>query len=184
MNKALIWAVLAIVVLAGVWYYVLTQPQGGAPSPTATTTVATTSAPAAQTPVSPKKTSTAPKVTAPKVSGYNSISYLLTQKEPLVCTMRVTSPVSRSGTIYVAGGKMRGNFGTAAMIDDGTYLYAWKSGATKGLQLLAAQSASGSAVMSLGALDLETPFSFACNAWSTDQSLFIPPASISFSNTL
>ena len=87
---------------------------------------------------------------------------------------------------------MRGNFTSTingiltntSMIHDGEYLYAWTSGASKGLKLPAASSVSGSAIASNGGFDLSTDLSFACNPWTENTSVFTPPASISFSNTL
>ncbi len=193
-NKLIAWGVIAVLVLGGVWYYTLSSMGGGASSsPTATSTVsvATTTETAAPAPIVKKK-APAPVTVPAKVSGYNSISYLISLKEPLVCTVKATSPVSREGTLYVAAGMLRGNFSyysngmlvKSSMIDDGTYLYSWKNGATNGLMLLASLSASGSATAMNGGIDPATSFSYLCAPWTADVSVFTPPASVSFSNTL
>ncbi len=84
--------------------------------------------------------------------------------------------------MYVADGEMRVNFAHTSMIDDGAYFYAWTDGASQGLKLLAASSASGSAIAANGGFDPASNISFACNPWTANMSVFVPPASISFSN--
>ena len=183
-NKTLVWLLVAVIVLAGAWYY-FSNSSGGTvtetPVATTTPTTATTAKPAA-----PKVTAPAvkkPTVTTAKIVGVGTIPYLIGLKQSLLCSVKTTSGSSRSGTMYVAGGKVRGNFLTSSMIDDGTYLYAWFIGATKGLQLLAASSVSGSAIATNGGVDLATDLSFACNPWTEDASVFTPPSSVAFSSS-
>ncbi|MFZ2167499.1 MAG: hypothetical protein WAV50_01365 [Minisyncoccia bacterium] len=187
MNNNKVWAVVAIVVLAGAWYFYSGSGvwKGGMWS-TATTTVDTsaqseTGQPSATSPV--KKAGTTQKVAPAKVTGLNPIAYLYSLKEPLVCSMKTTSGYARAGTMYIANGKMRANLGSSAMIADGMYLYAWAQGASTGLKLLAATSASGSAIAAAGGFDPATPVSYSCNPWVADASVFTPPTGVSFSNT-
>ncbi len=202
-NDKIIWLFIAILIAAvAVLIIVSRSGNSSAPSaPAATTTAATTTSAAGVPSTKPvrttsgaKKTATKPAPTiAAKVSGIGPLSYLISLKEPLVCSVKTTTlSMKRSGTVYVAGGKLRGDFLSsvngvlvnASMIDDGTHLYAWASGATKGLELLAASSASGNAIANAGGIDLAAQVSYACNAWAEDSNVFIPPTSVTFSNSL
>lgn len=180
-------------IIGGIWYIATDVPERSIEETAATTTpAAALKIPSAPTPT-PVKSSTPvkPATTQPspvKVSGYNSISSLLTQKEPLVCTIKAPS-LNRSGTVYVAGGKMRINLKSllngvtvnVSMINDGSSLYVWKNGASTGLKLSAVLSVSGSAAASHGGIDPATEVSFSCNAWGVDASVFTPPSAVTFS---
>ncbi|MHB8660709.1 MAG: hypothetical protein ACYC75_02085 [Minisyncoccota bacterium] len=186
------WAVVIIIVVGSAWYVFSGSPKGnGGVSPVATTTASTqqgTNTPSHSYTV--KSGSTTQRIVAPvsasaKIIGVTTLSYLFGLKQPLVCSVRTTgTSVQRSGTMYIADGEMRANFTSSSMIDDGTYLYAWQSDASKGLKLLAASSVSGSAIASNGGFDLSTILSFACNPWAKNPSVFVPPTSVSFSNSL
>ncbi len=187
---------MAVIVAASAWYVFSRNPNGsGGNPPVATTTP--TSLPALQgksmpapVPATKSGSGTAQRTTVPapapaKASGVTPLSYIFSLKQSLVCSIRTTgTSIQRSGTMYIADGEMRANFTSSSMIDDGTYLYVWQGGASKGLKLLAASSASGSAIASNGGFDPSTPLSFACNSWTKNASLFTPPASVSFSNSL
>ena len=198
----LTWIFVAVLVVGVAALLIISRFGNGQPSPasTATTTAATTTEAAATSSAAvpargTSRTTTRPAATvmAPKVAGVGPLSYLFTFKEPLVCSAKTTSPYAkRSGMVYVSGGELRGNFSgyvngvltDTSMIDDGTYLYAWKSGALKGLQLPAASSAAGSAIATAGGIDPAAQVSYACNPWAENSSVFVPPASVSFSNSL
>ena len=182
-NKPIVLGVAMVVVLAGVWYLSSNSSgwsAGGLPSTTTTSPTVT------KTPVSGTKKSSGTvqkPITAAKVVGVNSLAYLFSLKQPLVCTIKPSATVNRSGTMYVSGGKMRANFVYASMISDGNYLYAWTNGESTGLKLLAAISVSGSAIAAKGGFDPANELSFACNPWAEDASVFTPPTSVTFSNT-
>lgn len=192
-NQLIVWSVVAIIVLVSVWYVFLSGSGGGGLGLPIATTTAPTNTQTQQGSNNPPRTHTGQSTTpskpvtptSAKVVGITPVSYLFSLKEPLVCSFKTTgTSAQRSGTLYVADGKMRANLATATMLDDGMYLYVWASGATSGLKLLAASSVSGSAMASNGGFDLATPLSFACNPWTKDASVFVPPSSVSFSNTL
>ena len=191
-NQIIVWAV-AAVVLVSVWYVFSSNLSGsGTGSPVATTTVSTSTQTQRGTnnppPARTGQSSTPSKPVTPtsaKIVGTTPISYLFDLRQPLMCSIKTTgTSVQRSGTMYVADGEMRADFINTSMIDDGTYLYVWANGATKGLKLLAASGVSGSAIASNGGFDLVTPLSFACNPWTKDASVFVPPSSVAFSNSL
>ncbi|HUX80886.1 MAG TPA: hypothetical protein VMV38_01020, partial [Candidatus Paceibacterota bacterium] len=166
--------ILVVVLSGGVGYLVSNAIRGNTGVPTATTTpsIASSTIPS----VTPSKTvsqKTPPKSytytpsqptkTTAKMVGIGSLSYLLSLKEPLVCSVKIMSGFARSGTLYVAGGSARADFTNSSMIDDGAYLYAWVTGATTGIKLLAPLSVSGSAIANNGGIDPATNLSFSCN---------------------
>lgn len=182
-----IWIAVAIVVLGGAWYFVSSPSGSQDVVPTATTTqpgtTSTQKAPKPTTTTRPAGGGTAQKSVVPtKVAGINTLSYLYSLKQPLVCAVTAGTSVKRSGTMYVADANMRVNFSNTSMIDDGSFLYVWTKGATKGLKLSAVSSVSGSVIASNGGFDPVNPFSFTCSSWTKDANVFAPPASIVFSN--
>lgn len=189
-KKIIAGAIGAAVILGGAWIFFGSSSGGnGSGSPTATTTPQASTSPqqTAQTPYrAPAKSPVwrpAPKPpVAAKISGITPLAYLFSLKQPLLCAIQTTDSYKRSGTMYVANGEMRVNFARTSMIDDGTYYYAWTDGASQGLKLLAASSASGSAIAGNGGFDPASNISFACNPWTANMNVFVPPASVSFSN--
>lgn len=182
--KTLLWLFVAAVLIGG-WYYFTNTPSASAPAaPVATTTPATTTPKTTTTKAAAPATKKPVAATSAKIAGVGTIPYLISLKQDLVCTVKTMSGYSRIGTMYISGGKMRGNFAGSSMIDDGTHLYAWMTGAIKGIVLLAGTSASGSAIAINGGVDLATDLSFACNPWTIDASVFTPPSSVSFFNSL
>lgn len=184
-TQTAVWIVIALAVVGAAWYYVAETVLSGT---SAGSPVATTTAPTATTTQAVKTTSKAvtprPTATTAKVAGVNTMAYLLDLKEPLVCSVKTTTGYARSGTMYVAGGKIRANFANSSMINDGTHLFAWMTGAIKGIELLSSSSVSGSAIATNGGIDPTTDISFACNPWAVDASVFTPPASVSFFSSL
>lgn len=193
-TQKAVWALVAVVVLGGAWYF-LSGPSSETPGSetVATTSTQATQTPSKQTPTKPPATkpsggtttTTAPKpVSNVKVAGINTLSYLYELKQPLVCTVTVGTTLKRSGTMYIADAKMRANFTASSMIDDGSYLYVWLKGASKGISFPTTSSVGGSVIATNGGFDPGNPFSFSCNAWTKDASLFTPPASITFGTSL
>ncbi|MDO8742580.1 MAG: hypothetical protein Q7J45_03560 [bacterium] len=186
-KQKIIWIAVAIVVLGGAWY-LFSGSSGGSDETglIATTTSSTSSQQTTAKPSTARPTgsgTTTQKPVAPtKVAGVNTLSYLYSFKQPLVCSVTVGTTVKRAGTMYVADAKMRVNFSTASMIDDGSFLYVWKKGATTGLKLSAVSSVSGSAIAVSGGFDPANPFSFSCSGWTKDVSILTPPGSVTFSN--
>ena len=202
-DQIIAWAVLVVVIVIGAWYFTTdwgTPVQ--TPAPTATTTAATTSPEATTTakPVAPRQKPAAPA--SPKaptlnaqvvLTGYNSLAYLRTQKQPLFCSFDgVANGERRTGNIFVADGVARVNVARVAggqaiatiMLDDGSYLYAWRASTTStGIKLLASKTVNGSAMASYGGLDPAAEFSFSCTTWTVDSSLLTPPAGMTFSQS-
>jgi hypothetical protein len=184
-NNTLIWVLVAVVLVGGAWYfYTASSSESTSSLPVATTTTTTTvtqaQAAPAKTPTETKK----PTSTSAKVVGIGSMQFLIGLKQALVCSVKTTAGYTRTGTLYVADGKVRLNFSTTSMIDDGAHLFVWMMGAIKGLELQAASSASGSAIANNGGVDPASDLSYACNPWAVDASVFTPPATVSFFSSL
>lgn len=175
---------LAIALFGGVWYLFTSSNQDiSGTSSVATTTVATSTS-TQEVPKAGKPAVKKPTTTTPKTVGVGSLSYLMSLKQSLHCSIKATGPGTRSGMVYVGSGKLRADFTSSSMINDGTYLYSWMSGASRGLKLLSSLSVAGSAIANAGGIDPASSVSYACNPWIEDMSVFSPPSSISFSNSL
>lgn len=165
--------------LGGVGYLALHATGGNTEGLTATTTPSA-NVPKKTTAKPSPYTATGPTKTTAKTVGIGSLSYLIGLRQPLICSVKTASGIMRSGTLYVAAGMARANFTNSTMIDDGSYLYAWTTGATTGTKLPAPLGASGSAIVGRGGVDPSTDLSFACNPWTADTNIFVPPTSVSF----
>jgi hypothetical protein len=188
-NNTWNWIILLAVAIAATWYLssstsavvgiqpsVITTPQGTPSGTAAKTTGGAKVNPSAPAPVG--------KPSIAKMQGIGTVAFLSTFREPLICTITTTGISKRTASLYLTDGKFRVNFATASVISDGLYLYTWKSGALTGLKLLAGSSVSGSVIASNGGFDPGSDLSFACAKWAENDSLLVPPASVSFSNTL
>jgi len=94
-----------------------------------------------------------------------------------------------SGVVHVSGNKVRGDFTTnvegygsvqAHMISDGEYVYSWSDMAPQGIKVKAAAQSSGTGPTSGQVVDLNHSYSYDCEQSSTEASLFVPPANVSF----
>ncbi len=127
------------------------------------------------------------------VAGVGTLNNLIALKSDLTCAISTLgSPLARTGTVYLSEGNLRGDFATtidgrtleSSMLETGGYLYAWMAIGTHGVRLLAASTASGSAVVSYGGINPTQELSYSCNLWKADASRFAPPANIAFTDTL
>lgn len=194
MNKGIYWILGIVIVILGIWYFSM-RSVGPQEVPTATTTATTLgvgSVPSTSR-TSGISGSGASPVGVTQTIGQGSINSLMAMNENLICSVVSTSSSSqRSGTVYIADGKMRGDFISTtkgvttvlSMIDDGTSLYVWRNtGNTIGLKLPTSISASGSVAASHGALDPTTSLHYDCHPWNADANFFTPPANVTFSAT-
>ncbi len=182
MNNQIVWIAVALVAFGGVWYLASNSTgeyTGGAVATTTPFVPSTAGAPTqASKPYAP--VATQPTKTTAQTVGIGSISHLLGLRQSLVCSVKTASGAIQSGTLYVSAGMARANLANSSMIHDGSYLYAWMTGATTGTKLSAASSVSGSAIVDRGGVDPSANLSYACNPWTADTSLFVPPTSVSF----
>lgn len=96
-----------------------------------------------------------------------------------------------SGTVYVAGDKIRGDFTSEVvaanltveshMIQSGGYTYMWSPMTPNGFKAkTTTEGGSGSAAPSGQYADLTQEYAYNCSSWSVDQSMFELPSGIQF----
>lgn len=120
---------------------------------------------------------------------------LITQKGSFKCTYEVASSTGKStDIIYIADGKLRGEFRTSGMagnmmIYDGVTLYQWKEGFTVGTKTLLTSLAQLPSVIPK---DLTSGASYGagidsvgwdCHQWIKVSSTLIPPSAVKFTLT-
>ena len=114
-----------------------------------------------------------------------SLTELLAAGTSQTCTF---TQADGEGTVYVAGGKMRGNFTSLAdgktmishMISDGTTAYTWVDGMPAGFKMMMnAQQASG---QQQGTVDVNQKLAYTCSPWTADANAFTPPAGMQFND--
>ena len=162
MNKTIIGAVIAIVVIAGAGYWFTHKQSGGAMM--------------TQSPAVP--------------GGMMSMKDLVASGVSQKCDF--SEPESGTGgTVYIAGGKVRADFtsksqaGTIGghMISDGTVVNTWMDGMTQGFKssFTMTQTASSTAAPHKG-LDPNKKTNYTCTPWSADASMFALPSGITFTD--
>ncbi len=181
MNKNVVIGAIVIIALGlGIWYF--SSGSGTTTQDTATTTSDTGGTGAGT-----------PAATQGKAGTFRSI---FTQTGNHQCSYEQVSATGRaSSVVYIADGKMRGEFRTASgntntaslMIYDGGYLYSWKEGATVGKKTtirtiadlpeaipndLTSGAVFGTASESVG---------WDCHDWAKDVKVFTIPTYVKFS---
>lgn len=121
-----------------------------------------------------------------------SIANLLTSGKNVNCAM--TYPDGKgSGTIYVSGHKMRGDFMVNAeamgevkssMIQDGEYAYMWSDVDKKGTKFKVAGigTPSPAANSKTESVDVNQEVDLKCSSWGVDSSMFIVPTDVEFTD--
>lgn len=93
-----------------------------------------------------------------------------------------------SGTIYIAGGKVRGDFTSTSpsgvvgghMISDGTSVHTWMEGMTQGFTSSFDMSGAPGGGDTQQGLDPSKKTDYKCEKWSADESKFQLPSGITF----
>ncbi len=98
-----------------------------------------------------------------------------------------------SGVTYVSDGKVRGDFTTSSegykniethMVGDGQYVYTWSSMMPQGIKVKMSAQASGdireTGSASGSSVSADQSYSYNCQPWTADASLFVAPASVNF----
>lgn len=120
-----------------------------------------------------------------------SMKDLVARNQSVKCTFNHSTDVdTSSGTVYVSGGKIRGDFdinakqavGTfqAHMITDGEYSYVWSSLLAQGFKMPIAKASAQTASQPTSGVDYNQNLDYQCESWSVDDSVFITPSDISF----
>src|SRR3989344_4779890 len=118
----------------------------------------------------------------------NTIRGLLGLGKNVTCTFENTDDTGNtsSGTIYVAGDKMRGDFNNSGpagafeghMIRDGEYAYSWSTLVPQGTKFKLDQEDAGE--KDEKNVDLDKQVDMYCQSWSVDNSKFSLPDGIEF----
>lgn len=166
MNQKIVIAIIAIVVIVGGVFY-FTRPKQ-------TTEVAS------------NKEATSSAETSMQ-SG--SIKSLIEAGGSQKCTYKTTeAKYNSSGTVYVSGGKMRGDFESESdgqnqkshMIYDGNVGYLWMDGQSTGFKMALDPKASESG-NSAQSVDTNKNYEFSCEKWNVDSRAFELPSGVTFS---
>ncbi len=173
MKKPALIAIVAVVIIGIGLYFYQQKQQGNAPATTSDTSVA------GQT---------------QNGGGMQSLRGLLALGTSQSCTFSNTANGSKSeGTVYVAGGKMRGDFTSSVdatgktmmshMITDGKEMRFWQEGETMGFMMTIPDKGATSSAPSAASADtpqFDNQGSYACNPWVADESKFTAPTTVTF----
>lgn len=127
------------------------------------------------------------------MEGKNSLKALLTSGQSQMCTFKdLVDDADYNGTVYVAGGKMRGDFTsttngqtymTHMIIKDNT-MHSWTDGQATGFTMAfdvnAAMNSQEDTKDAPKTVDIDKMIDYECSGWSVDESKFTPPASVKF----
>jgi hypothetical protein len=126
--------------------------------------------------------------TPPASTSGQSLRSLLATSGSQRCTFTdSTAAGNTSGTVYLASGRMRGDFEAMTgnitleshMMSDGEDIYVWSSAMpNQGLKM---SLASVSGTDNQSGVSLDEKLNYECAAWTTDQSVFKLPSGITFS---
>lgn len=123
-----------------------------------------------------------------------SLNELLGRNQNLMCTYSDTDEQGNtsSGTTYIAGGRMSGEFNLSAngqgtiksyVINDGQAQYTWQDGSDQGYKFdLSAleDPTDDSATDDSQSVDQNQDYDFNCQEWSVDEARFTPPSNVNF----
>jgi hypothetical protein len=117
-----------------------------------------------------------------------SLKSLLTSGVPQTCSFENKKQANTNGTIYVSGGKMRGDFTSAnqgqnitghIIVDSGNN-YIWTDLSKQGMKIALTAEQTGGSSGTQG-MDINQTVSYACKPWAPDASKFALPSDITFS---
>ena len=140
------------------------------------------SAPASPTTTEAKPTETT--TTASQVRG--TLKDLLTSALPQTCSF--TNDTGASGSVYVSGGKMRGDFQTTSqgktfsghMIIDSGYSYLWSDAMARGMKIAMSDVQPTGTATSNQSMDVNQAVSYSCKPWVPNSSMFTLPTNVTF----
>ena len=128
----------------------------------------------------------------------NSINGLLAQNKNVTCTFSSAddSGSQTSGTVYVAGDRMRGNFSYQAsgkaeqqsnILRNSEYQYFWQEGSDTGFKTKVDDSKesgddSNKTDSQSQSVDQDAKYEFDCSEWAVDESKFSVPGSVKFTD--
>ncbi len=121
--------------------------------------------------------------TASQVKG--TLKSLITSAVPQTCSF--TNDQGASGSVFVSGGKMRGDFSSTSngktfsghMIIDNGYSYLWSDAMQRGMKM-ALNAVETTTAPAQGGMDVNQQVSYSCKPWIPDASKFALPANVTF----
>ena len=128
----------------------------------------------------------------PKPEGLFSGSFadLLKSADSLECSFVDEADGAKTeGTVYVSGGKVRGNFTStvegatvhSSMIQDSESVYVWSEAMPQGIKMKASvATANDAAPPQPGLMDMKKVMDYNCKPWKTDAAWFVAPPNIEF----
>jgi uncharacterized protein YxeA len=173
-NVAIVVGILILIIIGFVAYSAMKKPS----QPTNKVMVTSENKPAASN---------------SQTTAQGTLKSLLTSGKSQKCTYSYThQSTTVNGTVYVANGKMRGDFVspsgqskvTGHMIIDGGYFYVWTDLSNSGIKMAVNQEQPATAAVNNSQTpDINQSFTYTCQGWAEDDSLFTLPSSISFMTT-
>ncbi|MDO8522456.1 MAG: hypothetical protein Q7S08_04190 [bacterium] len=119
-----------------------------------------------------------------------SLSELAARGGSWKCTVDASTAQSvSSGVTYASGGKVRSDFSTKVqgygnveshVIADGQDVYTWSSVMPQGIKTKMAQQTDGGTATSGQGVNTNQPYSYDCQPWTADASVFVTPSSVVF----
>ncbi len=129
-----------------------------------------------------------PKETQAPTAKKMAFSEFAKQNGSYQCTFSQISDFNSSGTVYMSGGKMRGEFKTiaegrevssSALIRDG-YIYTWSSAAPKFGAKMAVKTEGQVNTSGVYSWDTTQVGDYDCDPWTPDEATFVVPTSVTF----
>lgn len=166
-NKTVLIVIVLFLLLGGGAYVMMNKSKPAPASP-------------ATTEAKPTETTT----TASQVKG--TLKSLLTAGVPQTCSF--TNDTGASGSVYVSGGKMRGDFQTTNqgktfsghMIIDSGYTYIWSDALSRGMKMAMSDVQPTGTATNSQSMDVNQTVSYSCKPWIPDASVFTLPANVTF----
>lgn len=127
-----------------------------------------------------------------EAGGPKSIKDLFSLGTAQQCTFK--DAAGNGGTVYVSGGKMRGDFTTISgnktiqshMIRDDKTSYVWMEGETVGYKMsvesISQTPPQGGTTNTQGSVDLDKKADYSCNPWVVSGSMFQMPSNMQFTD--
>lgn len=129
---------------------------------------------------------------APIANTGKSLKDLLTSNQSQSCTFSNVDLANVNGTVYISGGKIRGDFLSVIpnktvithMIADGKNSYVWMDNETKGFKMAydPQTQPTGQPTYNSNPLDANKRMDYNCSGWDGDASKFLIPTSVQFSD--
>lgn len=110
----------------------------------------------------------------------------------LSCTFSTDNEQGQtSGTVYIAGEHMRGDFTnnnpnsgtlTSTMIKEGDWMYSWTSSSNQGVKMKFSEIEASTDTKANQYVDPSQQVDYDCKPWTVDRAIFTPPTNITFTD--